>query len=122
MACLIFIAGCEKTPETPKPQILCNVGKVIGYSLANEMSQVLGCQNISAINDDFLATLVSLKVCEKPTEITTKGIGSSLCITAGRMLFDSVTAEKFSKWQCEGGLVKEKLLASLDKLCSKISY
>jgi hypothetical protein len=125
LVAVLAIAGCEKDEEKPHPvkEIGCQVGKVVGLTLSGEIARQLDCQNPMAIANDFNNALVKLKVCTAEDEMSAKGlgpIGVSMCKSVGSMLFTTLTAEAFAKWECSGGAAEEKLMEKLDELCAKL--
>lgn len=118
---LLGLGACTKEDGTPRPNpiqlIGCPIGKVMGYTLAEEIMTQASCTNKDAINDDIYDVLVAVGVC---ANVGVKSIPNDMCNMVGKVLFDVITIEKFSKWECTGGDAKDKLMASIKSLCSNI--
>lgn len=113
----LSLNGCSEKPDSPINGIGCAIGVEIGKGLSGQLAEVLACSNQAAIDADMYEALVKIKVC---SPVSKSVIPPSLCKFAGRALFDALTNEKFAKWECEGGLAKEKLFDKLDELCGKL--
>ena len=125
----LSLAGCSKDPAKPNPvqEVGCNLAKTVTLVLSSQMAEALACKQPLAIKADLDEVLVKMNVCllesasvGMSVSSSIGSVGSTVCKMVSNTLFEALTTEKFAKWQCEGGMVKEKLLSKAAELCDKI--
>lgn len=109
---VMVLFGCKKQNDTG-----CELAKTAADAGAKGIGQVLGCNNIAGISEDFLKKVDELDICKK--QVAQGMVGDLVCPKLVEAALGAGLTSLPAKWDCKGGIVKEQAEKVLLDACKK---